>query len=383
MFLDLIRYLLKYKVFIVANILISIIVAFIYALNFTKVQYSSYVTFIPTSNNQSSLSVGIGSLAGITSANSGISPNVIGEIFNSSELKRTVIDKFGLIDEYRLNKSQNKYSLAYKALAKDLTFSTVEQGSFALSEIMTMTISFFHTSPETAYEGAKYSYKMLDSAIMSLNSANFRNKREYLELSIGTHKVLLDSLNREMMSFQKSTKIYDFNSQAQIAISNYAALKSQIQSKEIQLQLFKASYSSENPIMVNLLREKGILLDKLSQIEKNDSTSSSLSLNKLSNSQAKYTELRRDIETANQVVTLLTPQLEEAYVNEKASMSILQIIDKPVLPVYKSRPKRALLIVTIVLSYTFTVFLSIILRYLFVKVFPNTKFVQELKRIDE
>ena len=63
---------------------------------------------------------------------------------------------------------------------------------------------------------------------------------------------------------------------------------------------------------------------------------------------AEFIAFKRDIEAENQTVALLLQQYEKAKIDGKSKSSAILVVDEPFKPVYKSKPKRVILLVSVI-----------------------------------
>lgn len=371
------RYLLGHKKFILINCLIGLVAGVIYSFFIVKKQYSSTVTFLPPASAQTSMlsgAMGLSALVG-TGSNALITSHHIPIIFESKVLKQKLVDKYGLIKAYKLEKEVNKYELAYKSLSKDLEISTTEQGSFGLSEILSFSLTFYHSSPDTALMGTNTYLQLIDSTIQSINYAQTKKNREYLETALAQHVLILDSLNEGFKHFQNKEKIYDLPAQLNIALQTYADIRSRLMFNNIKLQTLKTEMSLDNPEIVLLERENSILSQKMRGLETGNDSSAIVSMGQTTQAQGKFVAFKRDIETENQVIALLTQKLEEARIQEKTNLSTIHVVDSATKAAYKSRPKRIFLLAGIFMTYSTSIILFLVFYFIVTSILPQNRVV--------
>lgn len=358
-------FLIKNWKFLLLNFLICCVFAGVYAFCIATKQYMSSTTFIPTKTSTGMLSLAQLGLPEITSG-SDVSPDQISIIFGSVTLRKAIIEKFDYYRKYKLEKSPNPLKLALKRLDKDLEIQTVEKGSLGVTEILSFTINCFHTSPDTAFMIADFTYRYIDSVINVISTAKANETKMFINSQLTDAKTRLDSIQVAFNTFQKENKAYEIPQQLRLTMDAYGELKSRYLANEIKIKSLSREMQYGSAEIVLLKKENAILLDKLNSLESNKTSDVLIGFENYSDLLPKFTNLYRDLETQTKLVAFLTQQYEEARIKETKDISNLILIDKPFVPQYKERPKRAFLLIGIILVY-YSILLSILTMFFFTK----------------
>jgi uncharacterized protein involved in exopolysaccharide biosynthesis len=379
---DLMPYLLIFirrRKAIFINFILIFIIAVIYAFVLTKKDFKAEIVFLPPSSEGSLEGILPGGLMLPSLSSSEIMPEQIETIFSSKALKRKIIDKFGLYKHYNLDKNINKFEFALKAINKDILLESEERGSMAFSKTISFNLKAYHSSPDTVFQMANYSFEQLDSSVRAISADRAHRNRVFIENQLEKNKMILDTVNNKMQNFQIQNKAYDITEQAKMSIAAYAQLKSAMQLNEIQIQAIKGEFSGVTPELNALKKTNDAYRTKLSQLEMQETPDAVPSLQGAIKLLPEYTNLLRDIEVQNQVILLLTRELEQAKIKEDKNVSSLFIVDPAYVPAYKARPKRMTILAIWVISYMAFVMLFILLMEVYRIQLKESKVIRLIK----
>lgn len=369
-------FLKKWKLLVI-NLILCCILAFVYAFFIAKKQYMASTTFIPMSSSKSVLSLAQLNLSDLTSGVE-VSPDQIKIIFESVTLRKEILERFNYYKKLNLEKSPNPLKLGMKALEKDLLWETSEKGSLGVTEILSFQFSCYHSSPDTALQITQYIFHYIDSVITKISTSRAYETKTFIANQLTMAEQKLDSLQFALNLFQKENKAYEIPEQLKLTIVAYGELKSQFMANEIQLKSLSKEMASGSPELAVILKENRILAEKMKSIEKDNSSNILIGFEKYSDLLPQFTNFLREVETQLKLVALLTQQYEEAKINESKQISNLIVIDRPMLPQYKERPKRIFLLVSIVAVY-YAIFISVLsVYYFYTNLLKNSNLYNEI-----
>lgn len=377
--LQFIKFLIRKRVLIIANVIIATVIAFVMVLFFTPVQFASSITFFPPYEEKGLMSFipGMNSV-GITTS-SDIVPQQISTIYNSAVIRTKFIEEMNLIEKYKLEDHSNAIGQALKMLDKDLAIEVEELGNLGMSTPIGYKITYYHTNPDSAHYGIQYLYNQIDSTIQSISMSHGRRKREFIREKLDVAEAKFDSLKTAFNTFKLENKAYDIPAQVDFTIKSYADLSGQLTLRELELSRLVIEYSNSHPKVIAVKRQIAVLKKKLSTIESSNLPQVLGGLESTIDLLPKYLEFTRDVEFTNKMILLLYQQYEEALLKETNELSTLEIIDPAVVPVYKARPKRVIVLAVIFIKYMF-VFAAILSIYYFMKFkFSSISWLNELK----
>ncbi|MBN1576863.1 MAG: hypothetical protein JW913_09940 [Chitinispirillaceae bacterium] len=358
--------LLKRRIIILLHLALIIILSAVYAFVIVKKQYRSEAVFLPPVTNDNALGI-----SGILdfSASSLFSNNVMSEqietIFWSRQLRAKIIDRFKLYNNYQLDDKKNKFERALKILAKALFLESNEKGGFAYSKILSFTIVSYHTSPDTARLMAEYTYFLVDSTVKTVSIDRASRNRLFIGRQLSDNKIKFDSLQSAFSKFQTDNKAYDIPQQLKLSLGIYADLKSEEVLNELRIKALEYEFSANTPEMLDLKSSSRVLRDRLKKFESGYDTDVLPSLERATKLLPEYFNLFRDLEVQEKLILLLTKEYEQAKLQESKDVSPLIILDVPMVPEYKSKPKRILLMAMIIVPYMAALFFFLLAQEYF------------------
>lgn len=366
----------KKRVLIVVLSIVIGLLSFVNAFFIAEKLYKSHVTFFPPMAGGSSEilnTLGINLKQGAS-----ISPYQINDLFSSLRLKHSIIDKFNLIEKYKTAGSGNEYGNAVKRLDKEIGITQNEIGSFGMSQLMSYTIFALHTSPDTAKMMIDFISEYIDSEIIHFHTRSATDELEYLANQLAYNKNKLDSTQNAFHKFQIENKAFDLNNQISLAIQNYADLKSEVLQNQIKIETLKLKYSNNSEKINNIKLVNKVLTRKLRKYELKNSPDFYPGLNISQKMLDDYTEQFTNIETIKSLVAFLEKQIIQTELRKSRDISGIHIIDPPIVPEYKFKPKRIFLIVQVGLPCMMFVILLIILIDYYERVIKRSELYRRL-----
>jgi len=287
-------------------------------------------------------------------------------VFDSKRLKRKIIEKFNLYDNYKLDKSINKFELAVKQMQRQVMLATAMKGKgIGMSKTVSYSIMCYHTSPDTALQMAEFVFACLDSTIIDISINKARRNREFIEAQFMASQTKLDSIQEAFKEFQVAHKAFDINEQMKLTLKVYSEIKAAAVMNDMRLQALQLGFRGNSPEISEVMNTKKVYERQLADFEKKNEYAVLPSLNISSELMPRYTDLYRSLEVQNQINLLLTRELEQARLQEARDVSPLMLIDPPYKAEYKSRPKRVKIVVAMTLGYMFFLIFIIITQKLF------------------
>jgi len=344
------------------NCLIAVCGAVLYSFFVVKVEYQSSITFLPPKSAATDISLKLSDITALHLQSYDIMNEQIFSLFESKAFKRKIIDHFNLFEKYRLKKTKNKIGLAEKKLGRDLSLEVSENGYMAISKMLAFTISAYSTSPDTAQQITQFAFYLIDSAIQKISSDRARRNRIYIENQLTENNRRLDSLQETMRAFQEKNKAIDIKEQVMFSIQTYSNIRSLMEKNELLLKNLKTSYSNDVPKIQEIEKNIEVYKTKLNEIERDTLPEVVPGFARYSKIFPEYINLFRDIEVKQYFISFLNKEAEQAKLYEEKSVSNLIIIDPAIVPEYKSRPKRIIVMGKIIVIY-FSVFFLCLFGY--------------------
>ncbi len=338
-FTDYLSILLKWKKFLIINLLLVTIGATIYSFMIPKT-YKSITTLMLPGEKE----MGLGSLLGGGSALSfgaqllgggSASEDLIMGILNSRTILSNVVDKFDLYSYYEVK--DHNYDLLMKSFASDIIFTPNE---FGLIEIHVI-----NKNPKKAADIANYFAHLADSMNIKLNIEQAMNNRTFVEKRFLKTEEDIIKAEEEYFEFQKEYSAFEVTEQVKASVQAAAELETELFKKEIFLNSIKDRISSSSPTYKDLEHQIAAIKEKLKEFNsKTDETSIFLSFKDIPELQLKYVRLYREMEIQNKILEFIYPMYEQAKIDEKKNTPTLIVVDEAVPAQLKYAPKKAFII---------------------------------------
>jgi len=336
-FTDYLSILLKWKKFLIINLLIVSIGATVYSFMIPETFKSTTTLMLLPGKKE----MGLGSLLGGGSALSfgaqllgGGSTNedLILGILNSRSILSKVVNKFDLYSYYEI-KDRN-YDLLMRSFSNDIIFTPNE---FGLIEIHVI-----NKDPQTAADIANYFARLADSMNIKLNIEQAVNNRAFVEKRFFKTEEDLKKAEENYYEFQKKYSAFEVTEQVKASVQAAAELESELFKKEILLNSIKDRVSSSSPTYKDLEHQIAAIKEKLKEFNsKTDKSSIFLSFKDIPELQLKYVRLYREMKIQNKILEFIYPMYEQAKIDEKKNTPTLIVVDKAVPAQLKYAPKKA------------------------------------------
>ncbi len=357
-FSDYIYILFKWKKFLIINILIVGILATVFAFLLPKT-YKSTAVVMPAPQSQT----GLGGLAGLIGGSSstssaaaigaklfGISSqsdDILYGILNSRTALTDVINKFDLMKYYKIK--DNNMDKALRAFKGDVTFEPDQNGMIEINVI--------NKNADTSAVIANYFVHLLDSLNIKLNVEQAHNNKIFIQKRYEKNVRDLKSYEDSMYVFEKKYGVFDVPDQLKAVVEASAALEAQLVKQELLQESVKRNYGTNSPQYQEVLNQVNFIRDKIENLKTQSKLSSPtnvfLPFKEIPALGLKYYRYYRDIEIQTKIMEIILPMYEQAKVEEQKSIPTILVLDKAVPAELKYAPKRAFIIIGILLLFLF------------------------------
>ncbi|NTW82784.1 MAG: lipopolysaccharide biosynthesis protein [Chlorobiaceae bacterium] len=338
--LDLAIVLARHKKSIILIPLISGIFAF--GLTFAiPATFTAETKILPPQQQSSTVALlanQLGALGGMAGTSLGLkNPN---DLYVGMLKSRTVSDN--LIRQFQLQRVYSKKTLfdTRKKLAKA---SSVVSGKDGI-----ITVSVEDHDPQRAAFLANAYITELQKLTEVLAVTEASQRRLFYEKQLYQVRQQLSDAEIAMKQTQEKTGLIQLDAQAAALVQSVAALRSQMAMKEVQLNAMRTFATSGNPDYVRVQQEIAGLRSQLSRVETGSVTPS-----KAPEAGLEYIRKLRDLKYYETLYELLAKQFEMAKLDEAKESSLIQVLDKAIVPEKKSKPKRGLIAVLVVFAAGF------------------------------
>jgi tyrosine-protein kinase Etk/Wzc len=326
--MDYVRVLLKWRRFIIINVLIF--AAVITGLSFLLPNwYKATVSILPPKNR--SMAGGLSALAQLTRDFSPLSAltkltgpqdvyNYIA-ILKSRTAMEAVINKFHLVDVYETsNRSMEK---TIKELEGNTNFEIQDEGNF--------TIEVLDKDPQRAAAMANFFVETLNRISIDLGTQEARSNREFIEKRVDEVKASLRAAEDSLKAYQEKRGLIIVPEETSSSISVIAELYATKERKATELAVLERTVGRDNPLCQQAAIE-------LSELNKKIATIPQTALSSI--------RLYRNAAIQQKIYEFLLPLYEQAKIDEQRDVPVVLVLDKGVPPERKDRPKRLFILLT-------------------------------------
>ena len=284
-------------------------------------------------------------------------------VLKSRLIAKDVVERFNLKERYKTIALEEVVEAA-KNIPK---VSATKEGL--------IEIKVEDTDPKMAADMANFYVERLDGLVSKFGTTAVSRQRRFISGQLEKTGKELKAAEEELRAFQEKNRAVSIGQQASGAIEAAAGLKGEIVASEVQLQVMRNFATESNPDVIRLTRRIGELKRQLGQAQ----YSAGLDLPALTDNPGhpqkeiyvptakmpklglELARLTRDLKVQETVYTLLTQQFEQAKIAEAQDSPVVQVLDRAVPAIYKSKPKIKL---NMALAGAVSLFLGIFLAFL-------------------
>jgi tyrosine-protein kinase Etk/Wzc len=372
---DYIRVILKHWRLEVGLFLATCLVTCLASLLLPK-EYEATASILPPPENDPGSTLqalvgqsGAGALLGGLLSGGGIK-DVFIAILKSRTMKDDVIKRFDLVKIYDYTGSKTPMLKAREKLEKMTDIRVSKEGAISV------TISSYDA--QQSADMANFYVANLDRLNTSINVTDAGGSRIFLEKRVAEAQKALKEAEERLKDYQSRSKAVVLEGQVKAAIEGAAMLEGQIVAAEVQLKTLQTYATQQNPDVIRLregidemrrqLKSMGYGKEaaRSSQVTSSGAMADfSMPLDSIPSTGLDLIRLIRDAKIQETIFTLLTQQLEQTKIAEAKDIPTVKILDRAVVPEWKSRPKVLLNTAVAALGSIFVgVFLAFFLEYL-------------------
>lgn len=303
--------------------------------------YTADTTIMPPQQQSSTaamLASQLGAMAGGGSAALGLkNPN---ELYVAMLKSRNVQD--GIIHRYKLREVYETDTPAEtrKALKEATKITTGKDGL--------INLSIDDRDPKRAAALANGYVDELQRLTGLLAVTEASQRRLFFAKQLYEVRKNLADAELSLKQTQEKTGLIQLDAQADALVQAAANLKAQVAMKEVQLNAMRTFATGSNPDYLRAQQELAGLRAQLSKVEVGTVTTA-----KAPEAGLNYLRKARDVKYYETVYELLAKQYEAAKLDEARESSVIQVLDKAVVPELKSKPKRAQIVLIAVIAAGF------------------------------
>ena len=279
-------------------------------------------------------------------------------LLSSRKVSLEMINRFDLEKVY----NQKFIFKTIDLLASNTQFQTDPKSNLLI-------IGVYDKDPLKAKEMVTSYLQFLDSTINSISKISLISNREMIEKRYLQNVSDLDSSQSKLKNFQEKYGVVLPEEQFTSTIKAYAEIEAQKLLLESQLNGLKYNLEPNSPAVKSLQVQINTLSSKLAEMTANNNLSTNqqlfVSLGKAPDLINKYVSLYRDVTIQSKLLELTYPLYQQAKLDELQEAAPFVIIDKPFVPEYKAKPKKAIIILSgLAISLILSIFYVFIFEYL-------------------
>jgi LPS O-antigen subunit length determinant protein (WzzB/FepE family) len=237
----------------------------------------------------------------------------------------------------------------------------------------TLEVSILDKDPAQAKEMLEYYLYLLDQFSRKIDTQEAHNNRLFIEKRYFDNLADLRRAEDSLRVFQEKNQIYLPEEQTILALRAAAELQAELAAGEMELaigqKLFKQGMSEleKTRMKVEQLRLRLQQMQLGQPVGNGTVTDDALFVpfQKAPALATGYMRLYREVEIQNKLLAFLLPLYEKAKIDENRDTPTIVVIDQPDLPEYKTKPKRAFIVIgAFLFSLIFAVGYLILRNYL-------------------
>jgi tyrosine-protein kinase Etk/Wzc len=354
--LDLLIVLLKRKRLILGITFISALITAIVSLIMPPV-YRAETSLLPP---QPSSSMALQALSQLAGGAAGIGAEVLGiktpaDLYAGLLKSNTVLDR--IIDRFKL---MELYDKEYRIDARKALLDNIEVNVDKKSNIITLSVE--DKDPVRAAQMANAFVEELKALTKGLAITEASQRRLFFEEQLKDTKLALIKAEEDLKKFQEKTGAIKVEEQAKAVIEGIATLRAQIAAKEVEIKVMKTYSTPYNPDLQRAEEALRAMKAELQKLEAKEGKNPDplMPTGRMPEVGMEYLRKLRELKFNETLYELLLKGYETARLDEARDAVVIQVVDKPIPPDKRAKPKRTLM----VLVATFTgFFLSIFIAF--------------------
>ncbi len=360
--IDLLFIIMRQKKFIIRNTILVCSLVAVISLILPK-WYKSSATILPPTDDSGGMGLAAALLNNLPIASFGASErgifsketNIFIAILNSRSLLEAIVEKFDLKKEYKCKTVEE----AIKTLQDRITIQVNEEGTITVAaEVKTP----FLAGGREVLRAKTLARDMTEAIINELDQVNkrikgeqARNTRLFIEKRYLQNLEDLRAAEEAFKLFQQKHEAIALPEQTKAVILAAAEIRAQITAKEIEVEFLAKYLGKTHPDYVKAQTELNILKSKYHQFKYSQTEQSVLKeekkdkdifipIDQVPDVGLQYARLYREVMLQEKILEFILPQYEQAKIQEAKDTPTVHLLDRPVLPEKKSRPKRMIMV---------------------------------------
>jgi len=256
-------------------------------------------------------------------------------LLKSRTVEDAMVDRFGLLQLYHRK---------YKSDARKKLESHVDIDNGSKDGLIRIAVT--DSSAQRAADMANAYVEEFKKFTATLAVTEASQRRLFFEQQLAQAKDNLAKAEEELKATEQKTGLIQLDAQARATIQLIADLRAQVAAKEAQINAMRSFATGENAEMQLAQQE---LAGLRAQEEKmgaasEGTTNALIPKGNMQESEIQYVRKIRDVKYYETIFDLLARQYEVAKVDEARQGSIVQTVDRAIVPDKRSFPQRTLIV---------------------------------------
>lgn len=345
------KYLLKNKLYVIIATILAAIGSVIYVLTLPN-WYLSVANAVPPKSSGSGLESMLGGftsslkelgLSKLTGKGGGDQYSFL-VILESRTLADSMIAKYDLVKAYFPDEDPKEIKPSYvrEMFYENLVVEYLDDGNYNIG-IMDK-------------DSTRVAAMVMDYIAMANNLAQRIYQEEtgvnkaYLETRLNSIDSLLQETSKNLAAYSRQTGIISPEGQSKAFVEAVATLKYELYTQEVLLESMKSRFGENDFNTKNQENTIKVLRGKLKEMENKPGFAGNFSLADAGEKGINFLAKSAEFEALTKLKLFMQPMLEEAKVNENRNLVTLTIVDYPITPDKKEKPKRSLIVAGITLG---------------------------------
>ena len=282
----------------------------------------------------------LGSLGGIAGGLGAKTPDdLYVALLKSDSVQRGLDQRFNLRAHYDVE--------SYEVLRKTLP-AYVRVSSDKKSGVISVEVD--DKDPKFAADLANAHEAEVTKLLGRLAVSEAQLRRAFFEKQLQETKENLIKAERSLQAVQEKSGVIVLDKQAEALIGNAALLRAQISEREVQLRVLRTSATEQNPAVMRLNSELRGLRAELARMESSQGgapgSAVDMPVGRIPEAAVDYVRARRELKLQETLLESMVRQYEIAKLDEAKEGPSLQQVDVALPPDHKSRPARALIVLS-------------------------------------
>ncbi len=251
-----------------------------------------------------------------------------GAIVKSNAIMDTVIQQYDLKKRYKTDYIEE----TRKALDKHIETNVTGEGI--------LMVEFEDRDPHFAAKVTNSIVDHLDRINRDLRTGTAGHTKEFVESRLRETQIALAEAESSFTAFQKEHGAISIEDQTRVAIESAAQVRAELLMAEVELEIAQSSRKVGHGEVEEIKSRINELKKQLKQLESGGTEMEPFGLMDIPELGLEYTRFFRELQIQEILYEYLTQQYEQARIEEKRDVPILQILSRADIPEKRHRPKR-------------------------------------------